>query len=66
MNRSNSLVVGNITLPCKYHSQSYSFVTDNCQFSDVDGWTTYAQNYANITYGIDLDKYQHKVLVMPQ
>ena len=65
LNSSNSLVVGNISIPCSYESDDYSFSSESCSFNDNDGWHVYAQQYVTNVLGIDITRYRHRVLLMP-
>ncbi|GFH28977.1 peptidase_M11 domain-containing protein, partial [Haematococcus lacustris] len=46
LNSTNSRVVGPITIPCSYSSDSLSFSTESCEYSDTDGWIQYASQQA--------------------
>jgi len=66
LNASNSRVVGPIPIPCKYSDENVTFTTEDCTYSDADGWNQYAQNYIQNIMGIDISSYRHRVLVMPR
>lgn len=42
-------VVGPIPIPCSYESDSFSFTTEDCKYSDADGWNQYAQQYIQVS-----------------
>eukprot|EP00798_Chlamydomonas_sp_ICE-L_P019491 gene19491-26154_t len=44
---------------------NFHFTTDDCSMTDVFGWHNFAQAYARDTLGIDIDKYKHRLLLMP-
>lgn len=67
LNSSNSLVLGNISIPCSYSSPSgsYAFSEGSCSFNDNDAWHDYAQDYVTDTLGVDITRYRHRVLLLP-
>ncbi|KAL6759131.1 Gametolysin peptidase M11-domain-containing protein [Haematococcus lacustris] len=65
LNSTNSRVVGPITIPCSYSSDSLTFSTKSCEYSDTDGWIQYASQQAASLFGVDLSLYKHRVLIMP-
>lgn len=45
---------------------AYSYRTDRCDYRDADGWHIYAQQYAMKVLGVDINKYRHRMLIMPR
>ncbi|PNH02668.1 hypothetical protein TSOC_011331 [Tetrabaena socialis] len=65
MSRSNSLVVGPITIPCGFNG-SYRFSAATCAYRDAWGWQTYAQQFVANSLAVDISRFRHRVLVLPR
>ena len=59
----NNIIVGPIDVPC--NSTKYSFNSQNCGGLEVYGWAQFAQDYAVNTLKINVNKFRHKMFMLP-
>lgn len=59
-----NIIVGPIQLPCK--NRQYNFDAAFCGSNEIYGWAQYAENYARSVLGIAVDRYKHRLFMLPK